>query len=169
MADGHELTSISSAVPAQDGNALTPTLWACGAASQVCYSFQTKETHRLWMLSYSSSRIRMWDFSLILPPFSVIICNQGTCSHRELSLQAIAARMLTKRGDGGPSMPLRAFSIASLVLGAGFCAMGGTLWASGIREVRLSIFVYKYEQVPTYLALGLCYVVENSCLQSCGS
>jgi len=83
MAGGHELTSISSTVPRQDGNALTPTLWACGAASQ-----------------------------------------------------AMAARMLTKRGDGGLSMPLRAFSIASLVLGAGVCAMGGTLWASGIREVE---------------------------------
>ena len=59
----------------------------------------------------------------------------------------MAARILAKRGDGGPSMPLRAFSIASLLLGAGFCAMGGTLWASGIREVGFSIFVYKYEQL----------------------
>ncbi|KAG0581790.1 hypothetical protein M758_3G007400 [Ceratodon purpureus] len=50
--------------------------------------------------------------------------------------QAMLARSLVKKGDGGPSMPLRAFSIASLVLGAGFCAMGGTLWASGIREVE---------------------------------
>jgi len=37
MADVHELTSISSAVPRQDGSALTPTLWACGAAGQVCW------------------------------------------------------------------------------------------------------------------------------------
>lgn len=50
--------------------------------------------------------------------------------------QAMAARILAKRGDGGLSMPLRAFSVASLILGAGFCAMGGTLWASGIREVE---------------------------------
>jgi hypothetical protein len=53
----------------------------------------------------------------------------------------MAARILAKRGDGGPSMPLRAFSIASLVLGAGCCAMGGTLWASGIREVGIFNFV----------------------------
>ncbi|XP_024376577.1 uncharacterized protein [Physcomitrium patens] len=50
--------------------------------------------------------------------------------------QAIAARVLAKKGDGGPSMPIRAFSIASLLLGTGFCAVGGTLWASGIREVE---------------------------------
>lgn len=59
------------------------------------------------------------------------------CTHIE-SLQGIAAFILTKRGDGGLSMPLRAFSVASLILGAGFCASGATLWAIGIREVRSS-------------------------------
>jgi len=44
--------------------------------------------------------------------------------------------VLHKRGDGGPSMPLRAFSIATLILGAGFCVAGGALHASGIREVN---------------------------------
>jgi len=67
----------------------------------------------------------------------------------------MAARMLTKRGDGGLSMPLRAFSIASLVLGAGVCAMGGTLWASGIREVRPSIF--------SYINSEQCFFLLTSC------
>jgi hypothetical protein len=51
-------------------------------------------------------------------------------------VKVVGAVVLHKRGDGGPSMPLRAFSIASLILGAGFCVAGGALHASGIREVR---------------------------------
>lgn len=48
-------------------------------------------------------------------------------------------------------MPIRAFSIASLLLGTGFCAVGGTLWASGIREVRLPNFLYKHAQFKELL------------------
>lgn len=51
-------------------------------------------------------------------------------------VKVVGAVVLHKRGDGGPSMPLRAFSIATLILGAGFCVAGGALHASGIREVR---------------------------------
>jgi len=51
--------------------------------------------------------------------------------------QLLGAAVLHKRGDGGPtSMPIRAFSIASLMLGGGACAIGGALHASGIREVQ---------------------------------
>lgn len=37
MGDRHELVSMSDDGPRQGGSALAPTLWACGAASQVCH------------------------------------------------------------------------------------------------------------------------------------
>jgi hypothetical protein len=67
--------------------------------------------------SYNSMHTTMWAF------FS--------------ATQLLGAAVLHKRGDGGPtSMPIRAFSIASLMLGGGACAVGGALHASGIREVQ---------------------------------
>lgn len=82
----------------------------------------------------------------------------------------MAARILAKRGDGGPSMPLQAFSIASLVLGAGCCAMGGILWASGIREVGIFNFVLLLSPPESsrisYVNCHLCSAVDNSSSQS---
>lgn len=64
---------------------------------------------------------------------NVILCLQARCTFT----QVLGALWAHKRGDGGPSMPLRAFAIASLILGAGVCVVGGVLHESGIREVRV--------------------------------
>ncbi|KAJ7565292.1 hypothetical protein O6H91_02G055500 [Diphasiastrum complanatum] len=50
--------------------------------------------------------------------------------------QLIGARALYRRGDGGAAMPLRAFLISTLLVGAGACSVVGVLDFSGLSEVH---------------------------------
>lgn len=50
--------------------------------------------------------------------------------------QLLGAVACYQRGHGGSSMPFRAFCIASLMIGAGACAVGGALHAAGIRQLH---------------------------------
>ncbi|KAH9305438.1 hypothetical protein KI387_009842, partial [Taxus chinensis] len=55
----------------------------------------------------------------------------GACGVGQLVLATAAYR----RGCGDALMPLKAFGVASLYVGAGACALGGALHLSGIKQV----------------------------------